>query len=167
MGIKVFKILFILITGMGFILFNNHLLSAQTSVADSTADSVKVQMQFKVVSIFKANCSTAGCHRGDHPKKNLNLESDKFLSSIVNVASQEVNTQKRLDTTDPGKSYLLMKIRGDKGIKGSRMPDGGPPLKKEDIKTIQDWIFSLKESHPEKTKNPTSPDTTKNSKSNR
>jgi hypothetical protein len=147
---------------MGFFFFNHHLLSAQTTVTDSTADSVKVQMQLKVVSIFKTNCSTAGCHRGDHPKKNLNLEPDKFLLSIINVASQEINTQKRVDTTDPEKSYLLMKIRGDKGIKGSRMPDGGPSLKKEDIKTIQDWIFSMKESHPEKVKNPTSPDSTKN-----
>lgn len=132
--------------------FINNCFATQAAAPDSSVDTVKVKMQNQVVSIFKANCATAGCHRGDHPKKNMNLEPDKFLSSVVNVTSQEIKTLKRIDTTDPEKSYLLMKIKGEKGIKGSRMPDEEPPLKKEDIKVIQDWIYSLKE--PEGVKPP-------------
>ncbi|MGB8657145.1 MAG: hypothetical protein WCE90_05105 [Candidatus Zixiibacteriota bacterium] len=160
----VFEILFILITGLGFALFNNHLLPAQTAVTDSTADSAKVQMQLKVATIFKADCATAGCHRGSHPRKDMNLEPDKFLSSIVNVTSQENKNLKRVDTTNPEKSYLLMKIKGEKGIKGGRMPDEAPPLKKEEIKTIEDWIFSLKEPVLEKGKTSPAQDIKKSKK---
>jgi hypothetical protein len=135
----------------------NYCFAAEVTAPDSSVDTVKVKMQNQVISIFKANCSTAGCHRGDHPKKNMNLEPDKFLVSIVDVASQEINTLKRVDTTNPEKSYLLMKIRGDKGIKGSRMPDGEPPLKKEEIKTISDWIYSLKETPAKNPEEKTAP----------
>jgi hypothetical protein len=134
------------------LVFFSNTLQAQTVTKDSTADSTKVKLQSQVVSIFKANCSTAGCHRGSYPKKKLNLEADKFLQATLNVASQEVGSLKRVDTKNPEKSYLLMKIKGEKGIKGWRMPDDAPPLKKEEIKTIEDWIFSLKEPVLEKGK---------------
>ena len=106
----------------------------------------------------------AGCHRGAYPKKKLNLEPDKFLESVLNAPSQEINSLKMVDTKNPEKSYLLMKIRGDKGIKGSRMPDDAPPLKKEEIKAIEDWIFSLKEPGAEKEKAPPSEDVKAKSK---
>lgn len=153
---KVFGFLLASLMVVYFVFINNSF-AAQAIAPDSSVDTVKVKIENQVVSIFKANCSTAGCHRGDHPKKNMNLESDKFVSSVVNVSSQEINTLKRVDTTDPEKSYLLMKIRKDKGIKGSRMPDGEPQLKKEDIKAIQDWIYSLKESPAKNTEEKTSP----------
>ena len=156
MQLKIFVFLLISITGILFVFFNDSP-NAQSVTPDSTADSIQVTMQLRVAAIFKAECATAGCHRGNHPKKNLNLEPDKFLSSIVNVNSQENKTLKRVDTTNPEKSYLLMKIRGDKGIKGSRMPDEEPPLKKEDIKTIQDWIYSLKETPAKNPEEKTAP----------
>ncbi len=153
---KAFGFLLVSLLVVHFAFINNPF-AAQAAAPDSSVDTVKVKMQNQVVSIFKANCSTAGCHRGDHPKKNLNLEPDKFVSSVVNVTSQEINTLKRVDTTAPEKSYLSMKIRGDKGIKGSRMPDGEPSLKKEDIKAIQDWIYSLKVSPDKKPEEKTAP----------
>jgi len=167
MRTKTVTILLVFIAVIGSAFLFDHRLPAQTASPDTTSDSTKVKMRSQVSAIFKADCSLAGCHRGAYPKKNLNLESDKFLKSVLNVTSQEIGTLKLVDAQNPEKSYLLMKIRKDKGIKGSRMPDGAPPLKKEEIKTIEDWIFSLKESNPEKAKNPTPPDTTKNFKSNR
>lgn len=151
-------VVFLLVSMIGIhCVFINSGLPAQTANVDTTADSTKVKIQSQVVTIFKANCSTAGCHRGSHPKKNMNLEVDKFLPSILNVTSQEISTLKRVDTKNPEKSYLLMKIKGDKGIKGSRMPDEAPPLKKEDIKILEDWIFSLKEPPTKNTEEKTTP----------
>lgn len=151
MSPKLVKIFLIFIIGIIYVFSNNQSL-AQTVTKDSTTDSTKVKLQSEVTAIFRINCSTAGCHRGFYPKKKLNLEADKFLKAVLNVSSQEVSSLKRVDTKNPEKSYLLMKIKGDKGIKGGRMPDDAPPLKKEEIKAIEDWIFSLKESVAEKEK---------------
>jgi hypothetical protein len=73
----------------------------------------------------------------------LNLEKSKFLNSLVNIPSQEMPSLKLVDTENPEKSYLLMKIRGDKTIIGTRMPAGSSPLKNSEIKTIKDWISRL------------------------
>jgi hypothetical protein len=174
--VRALEILFILIAGIGIVFFNSHPLPAETAGADSMVDSTKAEvqldsakaeMQHKAAAIFRANCAIAGCHRGEHPKKDLNLEPEKFLSFTVNVASQEKKDLKRVDTTSPEESYLMMKIKGEKGIKGSRMPDEAPPLKKEEIKAIEDWIFSLKEAKLENEKTPALPDTPKTSKENK
>lgn len=151
MKTKLSKILFIFIIGTIYAFSNGHP-QAQTVAKDSTTDSTKVKLQNEVAAILKANCSVTGCHRGSYPKKKLNLETDKFLKSVLDIKSQEIDTLKRVDTKNPAKSYLLMKIKGVKGIKGWRMPDDAPPLKKEEIKAIEDWIFSLKESVTEKEK---------------
>jgi hypothetical protein len=151
MKTKSLGILLIFLIAIGYAFSNSHS-QAQTATKDSTMDSTKVELQNEVTAILKVNCSVAGCHRGSHPKKKLNLETDKFLKSVLDVKSQEIDTLKRVDTKNPEKSYLLMKVKGEKGIRGSRMPDDAPPLKKEQIKAIEDWIFSLKEPVAEKEK---------------
>lgn len=98
--------------------------------------------------IMDKNCSLSGCHQGNSPPKGLNLEKDQFLDSVLNVPSQEVPSLKLVDTENPEKSYLLMKIKGSQGIKGTRMPAYSPPLSSEEIQTVQEWINSLK--RPEK-----------------
>jgi hypothetical protein len=169
-------IILVLIAGTGLVLLQGHQLLAQSPVADSMVDSTKTEglvdsakaeIQLKAAAVFKAECAITGCHRGEHPKKDLNLETNKFLSSTVNVVSQEKKDLKRVDTVNAEESYLLMKIKGEKGIKGSRMPDDAPPLKKEQIKAIEDWIFSLKEAKLENVKTPAPPDTSKTLKENK
>jgi hypothetical protein len=76
---------------------------------------------------------------------NLSLEEDKFLNSLLNVQSQELRQLKLVDSVEPGKSYLPMKIKGDEAIAGRRMPLNAPPLADEDIQTIEDWIKGLKD----------------------
>lgn len=102
----------------------------------------------EVSGILKQSCSIAGCHRGAHPAMNLNLEKDKFLRFLLNNPSQEIPSLKLVDTENPGESYILKKIKGDKAIAGKRMPLDRPPLKEEQIKTIRDWISSLKKEQP-------------------
>ncbi|HEX9971259.1 MAG TPA: DUF5777 family beta-barrel protein, partial [bacterium] len=110
----------------------------------STADKKSDDNQKQVIALFKKHCATSGCHRGQHPKKKLNLEADKFLTDIVDVPSLQIDSLKRVDTKQPEKSYLLMKVKGTKGIVGERMPDEAPPLKPEEIAAIEQWIQSLK-----------------------
>lgn len=101
-----------------------------------------------VHQIVDKNCSLSGCHQGNSPPKGLNLEKDVFLDSVLNIPSQEVPSLKLVDTKNPEKSYLLMKIKGSRGIKGARMPAYSPPLSSKEIQTVQEWINSLK--RPEK-----------------
>jgi hypothetical protein len=102
-----------------------------------------------IAQILKQNCSTSGCHQGRFPPMNLNLETDKFRDSLIDVPSQELPHLKLIDTEDPEKSYLLMKIRGDKAISGKLMPLNSPPLQVEQIEDLESWIRGLKSDSPE------------------
>jgi hypothetical protein len=42
----------------------------------------------------------------------------------------------------PEKSYLLQKIEQEKLLIGGQMPLGGPPLSREQIEIIRQWISS-------------------------
>lgn len=97
-----------------------------------------------VKRILLRNCSVAGCHQGAYPAQNLNLDPEKIWASAVNTASRENPSLKIIDPAEPEKSYLLLKIRGDKGIDGKRMPYGADPLKAADIQAIRDWLADLK-----------------------
>jgi hypothetical protein len=100
------------------------------------------RLQEEVKTIFKRNCSVSDCHRGNYPRMYLNLEEDKFLKALLNIPSQEIPSLKLVDKEKPEKSYLLMKIKGDKAIVGRRMPLDSPPLSEGEIKIIEDWISS-------------------------
>ena len=110
----------------------------------STAEKKSDDNQKQVIALFKKHCATSGCHRGERPKKKLSLEADKFLTDLVDVPSLQVDSLKRVDTKNPEKSYLLMKVKGTKGIVGERMPDELPPLKPAEITAVEQWVQSLK-----------------------
>jgi hypothetical protein len=97
-----------------------------------------------VQKIFKTSCSVTGCHQGKYPAMNLSFEPDKIIGSTINMPSKEKPDFKIINTAEPPKSYILMKIRGDRDIAGSRMPLNAKPLKDADILSIQEWITSLK-----------------------
>ena len=99
-------------------------------------DSTKVDLYDEVLIIFKEDCSTAGCHRGKFPKAGLNLEQENILAELINVSSKQIDSLKLVDTKSPERSYLLMKIKGGKGILKNRMPIEAPPLKAAEIKII-------------------------------
>lgn len=102
-----------------------------------------IKLTAGVSEIFQQSCATAGCHRGQYAKKQLNLEADKFMTALVDVVSKQVDSLKLVDRTNPQKSYLLMKIRGDKGMLADRMPIDAPPLTSEALKTVEKWVQSL------------------------
>ena len=112
-------------------------------------DTSFTNLEKEVVAIFENSCSTAGCHRGKYPKKNLNLEKDQFKAALIDVPSKGIPTYKLVDTSNLDQSYLLMKIKNTPGIVGDLMPIEAPPLKKEKIDIIESWIRSIRLS-PEK-----------------
>lgn len=98
-----------------------------------------------VAEILSKNCTTVGCHAGPYPAMGMNLEPESFRRSLLNVYSQEQKELRLVDTKNPEKSYMLMKIRGDDTIVGKRMPLNARPLSEDAIKLIQEWILNLPE----------------------
>jgi len=142
------KMLPILILIFSFIVFDASRNFAQDKAvkAEKAITASKDALQKKVATEFKNHCAISGCHKGQFPKKKLNLEPDKFYNAIVDVPSLQIDTLKLVDTKSPEKSYLLMKIKGEKRIVGDRMPEETPPMKPEEIEVIEKWIQSLQAS---------------------
>jgi mono/diheme cytochrome c family protein len=134
---KMFQLVAILIAAISLVLPGR---AQQKSTTAKKSDDNQQQ----VIALFQKHCAISGCHQGQHPKKKLSLETDKFLADLVDVPSLQVDSLKRVDTISPEKSYLLMKVKGAKGIVGDRMPDEAPALKPEEIAAIEQWIQSLK-----------------------
>ena len=101
------------------------------------------ELQAKVGTIFKSSCAVSGCHTGRRAAARLSLDQKLLPGSVRNVQSREIKTLKIVDTARPANSYLLMKLRGGKGIKGERMPRVGPALSEPAMKTITRWVESL------------------------
>lgn len=148
-NIKVSILIFFL--GASFLFFtgSQRLSGLDEQSSNTTTDEI---LQKNAAQIFKKNCSTVGCHSGAYPTMNLNLEEDQFVKNLVSIPSQEIPSLKLVDTESPEKSYLLMKIKGDKSIVGKRMPAGSPPLKAGEIKTIEGWISNLSDSQREESR---------------
>jgi archaellum component FlaG (FlaF/FlaG flagellin family) len=97
-----------------------------------------------VLRVFTNNgaktCAQAGCHNSSSPQAGQNLEAASAYANIVNVASTEKPSLKRVQPGDGDNSYLYLKIKGDPSITGSRMPLAGGPLADSDIDKIELWI---------------------------
>ncbi len=106
-------------------------------------ESARNISQEGAAAILKRSCAISGCHRGEYPKAKLNLEPEKMYAATANVESMQIESLKLIDTSNPEASYLLMKIRGDEGIKNNRMPINAPPLKEDEIRTVRLWIHVL------------------------
>lgn len=91
-------------------------------------------------NIFNTSCALSQCHTGGNPPQGLNLSEGQSYSNLVNVSSNERPDLLRVDPGNPNQSYLLMKIEGAEGILGGRMPFGRPPLSKEQIDVVRQWI---------------------------
>lgn len=117
--------------------------NATTSAAvdvtvDNTAPAVTLaQLQS---SIFTPSC--AGCHTGNGASlpgsMNLSSASASF-AALVNVASVESPSLKRVTPNDPVNSYLIHKLEGTQSV-GSRMPLGGPFLSQASVDSVKAWI---------------------------
>jgi hypothetical protein len=83
-----------------------------------------------------------GCHTGGGTSlpASMDLTPGNIYASIVNVASVEQSTLKRVKPGDPGNSYVVLKLEGAAGITGARMPFGGPYLDQATIDQVRAWV---------------------------
>lgn len=101
-------------------------------------DSAAQAANAAAVSLINKRC--AECHHAKNPKAGLNLEPGTLVAAVKDVPSRQVNTLKLADARSPEKSYLLMKLRGGKGIKGARMPIDAAPFSATEVERIESWI---------------------------
>lgn len=96
-----------------------------------------------VRAIVDRSCGVPGCHQGPSPAAGLDLSSDRFPATVIDVPSREVPGRLLVDASKPQASYLLAKVRGAEDIVGARMPIGGPPLEPEEIRALERWMAGL------------------------
>jgi hypothetical protein len=92
--------------------------------------------------LFSTNCAVTGCHTGTTPTGNMNLSVGFAYAYIVEVASIEVPSLKRVKRFDPDHSYLYMKITGAPASGTSPMPPPatGTVLTAAQKDAIRCWI---------------------------
>ena len=144
-------IILVILTGYAFAALQQE---PDSTAGPAGADSIRSALQEKVTVIFQRSCATSGCHRGKNAKIGLDLEPDKMNEALVDKPSRQKGSLKLVDTSNPDKSYLLMKIRGDKGISGKLMPIWVKPLTKEEIETVTKWIGTLESTESDNEKDP-------------
>ena len=84
--------------------------------------------------IFNKSCAVSGCHDGSiYPT----LKESAFNKIVNRQSSKGILLIK---PNDPDNSYLLQKVSVNGKINGSRMPLNNPPLSKEAINAITEWI---------------------------
>jgi uncharacterized protein (TIGR03118 family) len=119
--------------------------SAATTVTVANNGPVQMTLTQLQAQIFTPICS--GCHNGIGTSLPgvQNLTNGHTFSSVVNVASLEQATLKRIKPNDPVNSYLIQKIEGAPGITGGRMPFGcgtvaNPCLDQATIDMVKAWV---------------------------
>lgn len=93
-----------------------------------------------VKTVVQKNC--VGCHKGRFPPKGLNLEPAN-LAAVIDAPSSGAPGSKIIDSESPEASYLLKKVRREKGIAGKPMPPG-KALAAEELRALEEWIAGLR-----------------------
>lgn len=88
--------------------------------------------------VFAPRCVRAGCHGGDHPAGNLDLEIGRAYDSLVGVAAERRPGRLRVDPGNPEGSYLVERLTP--GGDTPRMPVGGKPLSEAELEAVRTWI---------------------------
>ena len=101
------------------------------TVLESTSAFIDVQ------AIFTANCSP--CHIAG---TSGGLSLTEAYDNIVDVPSSQNPSLFLVNKAEanPNNSYLIMKIRGDDGMSGARMPKGRATLSDKEIATLVTWV---------------------------
>ena len=108
----------------------------------STADIVdaRAELDAKVKTVFTRSCATGGCHSGEHPKMQLDLSAGAIPASLVDVPARQAGDLMLIDTEDPAKSYLILKLTGGKGMRGKKMPIKAQELTAEELASVSAWV---------------------------
>ena len=101
---------------------------------DPSATFTRVQGE-----VFSVSCALAGCHAGGAPQAGLDLSPTAAYAATVRAPATQRAEMARIEPFDPDRSYLLLKLRGDPSIIGSRMPlsGAGPDAQ---VQVVVDWV---------------------------
>jgi Ca2+-binding RTX toxin-like protein len=105
------------------------------TVVDPVVTAVDFDTQIQ--PIFSGRC--IGCHNTTSAPHGLVLAEGHSYDLLVNVASAEVPSLKRVKPGDPDNSYLVQKVEGTAAV-GGRMPLNRDPLTEDQIALIRQWI---------------------------
>ncbi|MFA5941841.1 MAG: hypothetical protein WC809_21030 [Sinimarinibacterium sp.] len=98
-----------------------------------TIESIQAQ-------VFSPRCATSGCHRGVGAQEGLRLEdAQTSYDNLVDVASRQAPSLRRVEPGSPDTSYLIDKLEGTQ-TSGDRMPQGQASLSADTIAVIRQWI---------------------------
>jgi uncharacterized protein (TIGR03118 family) len=118
--------------------------SASTvTVANTAPPPPQVTLTQLQTQIFSPICSVCHTGIGTTLPGVQNLTAGHTFTSVVNVASIEVPTLKRITPNDTVNSYLIQKISGTATV-GAQMPDGCPTtqpcLTPTQIDLVKTWV---------------------------
>lgn len=109
--------------------------AALTSASIRNTDPVPENVK----ALFGQRC--AGCHKGKNPPQGLNLEPAN-IAAALDAPSRQAPSMQLIKAGAPESSYLLKKVRSEKGITGRHMPPG-KALTAEEIQVLEAWIAGL------------------------
>jgi hypothetical protein len=88
-------------------------------------------------------CADGACHAGVRPAEGLDLSTAALgYSKLVNIASGQCATRKRVTPNDVAASYLVNKLTGSGMCFGSAMPKAGGGLTQGELDIVRAWILS-------------------------
>ena len=120
--------------------------AAEPVAAPAEADSMNgpsalARAREAVGDLFRGRCSA--CHSESRPADGLVLTLERYEETTVGVPSSQLEGAVLVSPGEPDVSYLLMKVRGDERIAGSRMPMNAPPLGPDELARIEKWVNAL------------------------
>lgn len=112
----------------------------QDTTTAQPPEDARAELDATVAKIFTRSCATGGCHSGQNPKMQLDLSAEAIPASLVGVPSRQADEFMLIDTEDPARSYLLLKLTGGKGMKGKKMPIRAHQLSAEEMAAVSAWV---------------------------
>ena len=116
-------------------------LAGPTPDLEPTFASIQANIFELTDSAGRNACVNCHTNVGRTPAGGLNLLHDVAFDQLVNVASTQIPSLKRVNPGSPETSYLVHKIDGRAGITGTRMPRNGPPYMSDgQVLILKRWI---------------------------
>jgi hypothetical protein len=114
--------------------------SGEDTGAGSTAPAPTPSFSQLQAQVFTPICSACHSGTGGSLPDSMNLTAGNAYASLVNVASVERRSLKRVNPGNPDSSYLVQKLEAAARVAGERMPLGGPYLDQATLNEVINWI---------------------------
>lgn len=123
---------YLILTGIAFISYAcTYNKGEAVNPAGCTTVIENVSFSNDIQPILTANCATSGCHSGNDPEGNLNLEASKSYAALHQRGKGYI------DTDNPTYSVLYSSLIS---ISSPMPPIGQQPLNACDLKRIETWM---------------------------